>query len=168
MSRLFTLGLLLTFLPGCSGYSGPAPDGNEHVVAVAAAADLRFVFEDLSAAFQRRRPDIHVQVTSGSSGNFFAQTQNGAPFDLFLSADMDYPRKLVDAGLADRESEFVYAVGHLVVWVPKRFAARRGETRARRRCSTRPCARSPSPTRRHAPYGRAAEAALKSLGVYDR
>src|SRR5258708_39146802 len=66
---------------------------------VAAAADLKFVLSDLAGQYEKRI-GTKVNVTYGSSGNFFAQLQNGAPFDLFFSADIEYPRKLETAGLA--------------------------------------------------------------------
>ena len=96
----------------------PDPGERPRVVRVAAAADLKFALRDVCQEFEGVHPDITVEVSDGASGNFFAQIQNGAPFDLFLSADMDYPRRLVKDGLADGASEFTYAVGHLVVWVP--------------------------------------------------
>src|SRR5262245_61454637 len=108
--------LALAAAPGCSRPSGAV---GERVVRVAAAADLRFALEDAVAEFCRGHPGIRVEVTPGSSGKLFAQLRNRAPFDLFLSADVEYPRRLIDAGLAVKESEFVYAVGHLVVWVPR-------------------------------------------------
>src|SRR5438309_7269674 len=108
--------LALAAAAGCSRPSGGA---DERVVRVAAAADLKFALEDAVAEFCRGHPGIRVEVTPGSSGKLFAQLSNGAPFDLFLSADVEYPRRLIDAGLAVKGSEFVYAVGHLVVWVPR-------------------------------------------------
>jgi molybdate transport system substrate-binding protein len=136
-------------------------------VRVAAAADLKFALDDVVTAFRERHPDITVTVTPGASGNLFAQLANRAPFDLFLAADIEYPRRLIEQGVADKDSEFVYAVGHLVVWVPKSSPLEVEKTgietlldpRVRKIAIANP---------KHAPYGRAAEAALKSLGVYDR
>src|SRR5207245_11445534 len=59
-----------------------------------------------------------VKLSLGSSGNFYAQLSNGAPFDLFFSADIGYPKKLEDAGLAEPGTLYMYAVGRIVVWVP--------------------------------------------------
>ena len=136
-------------------------------VSIAAAADLKFALDELLAEFQRQQPKIRCQVNYGSSGNFFAQISNRAPFDLYLSADIEYPRKLIEQGLAIRETQFSYAIGHLVVWVPKDSplnVEERGiqtllDPAARKIAIANP---------KHAPYGRAAEAALKSLGVYDQ
>jgi molybdate transport system substrate-binding protein len=163
---LVVVGVAALFWSTRSGRT-PESQAGRGAVRVAAAADLKFALDDALKAFQARQPDIDVQVTYGASGNFFAQLSNRAPFDLFLSADVDYPRKLVEQGLADRESEFLYAVGHLVVWVPgdspldveKQGAQVLLDPSVRKVAIANP---------RHAPYGRAAEAALKSLGVYDQ
>ena len=67
---------------------------------IAAAADLKFAFAELATQYEKRT-GTKVDVTYGSSGNFFSQIKNGAPFDLFFSADVEYPRQLADSGLAD-------------------------------------------------------------------
>lgn len=155
---------LLAGVAGCSGGLSTPEPGRE--VRVAAAADLRFALDELAGDFERKSPGIKVTPTYGSSGNFFAQLSNEAPFDLYLSADMDYPRKLVEQGKAEKGSEFVYAVGYLVVWVPagsKLDVAKLG-LRALANPSVKKVAIA---NPKHAPYGRAAEAALKKLGVYD-
>ena len=87
-------------------------------VRVAAAADLKFALDDIITTFSHEQTDTRVKVTYGSSGNFFAQLSNRAPFDMFFSADMSYPQKLVEQGLAQKEALFLYAVGRIVVWVP--------------------------------------------------
>ena len=89
---------------------------------VAAAADLKFAMEEMIQEFQKDHPEIIVKVTYGSSGNFYSQLSNQAPFDLFFSADIGYPRKLSEQGLTLPGTEFLYAVGHLVIWVPKIIA----------------------------------------------
>jgi molybdate transport system substrate-binding protein len=156
--------VVLAGLSGCGGVK--PPPAAEREVRVAAAADLKFAFDEVASEFQTQNPGVKVSVTYGSSGNFFAQLSNQAPFDLYLSADIDYPRKLIAAGLAVRESEFVYAVGHLVVWVPggSELDLDRLGIRAVADPSVRKVAIA---NPRHAPYGRAAEAAMKKLGVYD-
>jgi molybdate transport system substrate-binding protein len=146
---------------------GPEPQPARGAVRVAAAADLRFALDDAVKAFRERHADIDVQVTYGASGNFYAQLSNGAPFDLFLSADVDYPRRLAEQGLADKDSEFLYAVGHLVLWVPNSSPVDvkgRGMDALLDPSIKKVAIANP----KHAPYGRAAEAALKSRGVYDR
>jgi molybdate transport system substrate-binding protein len=171
MRRVFAnagvlIGLLfpLGFVVSCRAPESAAVAGE---VRVAAAADLKFALDDVLKGFRERRPDIDVKVTYGSSGNFFAQLTNRAPFDLFLSADVDYPRKLAAQGFADPGSEFLYAVGHLVVWVPK--ASPLAVERLGAAALLEPAARKIAIANpKHAPYGRAAEEALKSLHIYDQ
>jgi molybdate transport system substrate-binding protein len=129
---------------------------------VAAAADLNFAMEELSRGFRQAHPGIEVQVVYGSSGNFYSQIRNGAPFDLFLSADVEYPRKLAAEGLGAKDSLFVYALGRLVVWAPAQSAL--DPATALASAGVRHVAIA---NPQHAPYGRAAEAALRTLGVYD-
>ncbi len=163
--RAVLSSVCLAALLGLSGCSS-APPAARHEVSVAAAADLKFALDNVVTAFERDHPDINVTVSYGSSGNFFAQLSNRVPFDVFFSADIDYPRQLVAQGLADRGSEFTYAVGRLVVWVRKDspLDVERFGVKALLAPSVRQVAIA---NPKHAPYGRAAEAALKSLGVYD-
>jgi molybdate transport system substrate-binding protein len=134
-------------------------------VTVAAAADLQSVLPDVVERFERET-GRKVALTFGSSGNFFSQIQNGAPFDLFFSADIDYPRRLEAAGLAESGSLYEYATGRIVVWSRKDsgIELRRGlqvlaDSRVRRVAIANP---------EHAPYGRAAVAALQHEKLYDR
>ena len=136
------------------------------VLAIAAAADLRFALDDLVKEFEEKYPATKVNVTYGSSGNFFAQFQNGAPFDLFFSADIEYPRKLAEKGLG-ADDVFLYAIGCIVVWVPKDspVAVDKLGIKALLEPSIRKIAVA---NPEHAPYGRAAVAAMKALNVYDQ
>src|ERR1700675_3803731 len=97
-------------------------------IRVAAAADLEFAMKDVAAQFEKQT-GTKVNVTYGSSGNFYSQLQNGAPFDLFFSADIDYPRKLEAAGLAEPGRLCEYAAGRSAIWTPADIrvdVARRG------------------------------------------
>jgi molybdate transport system substrate-binding protein len=136
----------------------PAPAARR--VAVAAASDLRFVLADLLAS----RPDLRVDVSYGASGSLVAQIAHGAPFDVFLSADESLTRDLVTRGLADERARFRYARGHLALWAPRSLSA---DVRALGlRALLDPAVRRvaiASPT--HAPYGRAAVAALAAAGL---
>jgi molybdate transport system substrate-binding protein len=145
--------------------SPPAIDAGARRVRVAAAADLQFAFDEVRTAFERAHRGIRVEATYGSSGNFFTQLVSRAPFDLFLSADMDYPRRLAKE-VDSPETPFAYAIGHLVIWVPRHsgIAVDRLGIKTLLDPSVRKIAIA---NPRHAPYGRAAEAALKSLKVYD-
>ena len=150
---------------GCAS-GGGVPSGPREV-RVAAASDLKFAFDEVATAFQSRNPGIAVKVTYGSSGNFFAQLTNEAPFDLFLSADIEYPRKLIEQGQAVQGSEFQYAVGYLVVWVPT--ASPLDLDKLGIRAVADPGVRKVAIANpMHAPYGRAAEAALKHFALYDQ
>ena len=77
-------------------------------LSVAAAADLQFAFKDVAARFEKDT-GTQVQLVFGSSGNFTTQIQNGAPFDMFFSADEDYPKKLESTGLTQPSSLYEYA-----------------------------------------------------------
>ncbi|HEX4591143.1 MAG TPA: molybdate ABC transporter substrate-binding protein [Gemmataceae bacterium] len=155
------IGLLVA---GCAGRpQTPHPT----TARVAAAADLRFAFDDLSAAFKSENPVLSLEVTFGASGSFFAQLSEGEPFDVFLSANTEYPKKLVEQGRGWEFSMFTYAVGHLAVWVPKSSAV--DIERLGIRGVADPAVRKVAIANpRHAPYGQAAEAALKRAGVYDQ
>src|SRR5215510_14071558 len=86
-------------------------------IRVAAASDLQTVMPEIAAAFEADT-GTRAELIFGSSGNFFAQIQNGAPFDLFFSADTDFPSKLVQSGRAEPRSAVAYAIGRLVLWLP--------------------------------------------------
>ncbi len=134
---------------------------------MAAASDLQFALEDIAADFGRAHPTADIRIVYGSSGNFYTQIRGQAPFDLFLSADLDYPRRLAREGLALPDSLFTYAVGRIVIWVPAGSPldpailgmATLDAPSVRHIAIANP---------EHAPYGRAAAAAMKSAGVYDR
>src|SRR5579862_1055746 len=87
-------------------------------ITVAAAADLQFAMQDVAAKFQKETGK-EVKLIYGSSGNFFQQLQNGAPFDMFFSANLDYPKKLQAAGLTEPGSYYEYAKGKIVLWISK-------------------------------------------------
>jgi molybdate transport system substrate-binding protein len=132
---------------------------------VAAAADLTFAFKDAAAKFQQKTGNP-VRVSYGSSGNFFSQIKNGAPYDIFFSADVDYPRKLEAAGLTEPGSIYEYAAGRIVIWVPSnsRLVIDRGLQVLPDPDIHKIAIANPQ----HAPYGRAAVAAMRHAGVYDQ
>ena len=131
---------------------------------VAAASDLNFAFKDLVAAYERKT-GRHVRLSLGSSGNFFSQIENGAPFDLYFSADIRYPQKLEEAGHAVRGSLYQYAVGRIVLWVPKdsNVAVEKGLAALQDPAVRKIAIANP----KHAPYGRAAVSALEHYKLYD-
>lgn len=155
-SRLLGYVLLACLVPGIAA-------GQE--LRVAAAADLQYVFQQVSARF-RKETGHTVELTFGSSGNFFSQIQNGAPFDVFFSADFDYPAKLDAAGLAEPGTLYRYATGNIVLWVRKGspIDVTRGlqvllDPKVRKISIANP---------EHAPYGRAAVSALQHEKIYDQ
>jgi molybdate transport system substrate-binding protein len=157
--KAFRLICAFLLVPQLSGVAA----GQE--LRVAAAADLQFVFQQVSARFQKETGHA-VQLTFGSSGNFFSQIQNGAPFDMFFSADVDYPAKLEAAGLVEPGSLSHYAAGRIVLWVRKDspIDVKKGlqaltDSRVRKISIANP---------EHAPYGRAAVAALQHERLYDK
>lgn len=133
---------------------------------VAAAADLNYALKELAQRFEATTGN-KVTISFGASGNLYSQILSGAPFDVFFSADEDYPRKLVSAGMADATSLRIYAVGHLVLWVQKSspFDPQKlqmgllPETAVTRIAIANP---------QHAPYGRAAMAALDHYRLKDK
>lgn len=169
MRRLcvFLLAGVALAVPGTASARETRDSASTHRVRVAAASDLRFALEEIVAKFHAIHPEVEIPVTYGSSGNFFSQLSNKAPYDLFLSADAEYPRKLAEAGLALRGSEFRYARGRLVLWVAK--ASSLDVERRGLEALTDPSVRKIAIANpRHAPYGRAAEAALRAAGLYEK
>src|SRR5215510_11193143 len=132
---------------------------------VAAAADLQFALQDIAARFEKESGKA-VKLSFGSSGSFFAQLQNGAPFDVFFSANLDYPRKLEAAGLIEPGSYYEYATGKIVVWVPRdsNLDVSPGLQSLLNPAVKKVAIANPQ----HAPYGQAAVAALKKEGIYDK
>ena len=136
---------------------------------VAAAADLEPVLPPILEQFHQAT-GIHAEATYQASAMLTTQIMNGAPFDLFLSADLGYPKKLIDAGLADAagsadsSTPITYAKGTLVLWTRKDSALGPPSLDLLRNPALKRLAIA-NPDR--APYGRAAVAALTSLKLYD-
>jgi molybdate transport system substrate-binding protein len=147
--------------------AGQRPVGTQSAppaLTVAAASDLQTILPELVARFERSS-GVKVNVSFGSSGTLFAQIQNGAPFDAFFSADIDYPKRLIASGHAEGNSLYEYATGRIVLWtrqnsgidVTRGLAVLR-DAQVRRIAIANP---------QHAPYGRAAVAALRHEKLYD-
>jgi molybdate transport system substrate-binding protein len=134
-------------------------------IAVAAAADLQFVMQDVAERFQKETGNS-VKLIYGSSGNFFQQIQNGAPFDMFFSANLDFPKKLEVAGLTETDTLYQYATGKIVIWVPNESKL---DLSSGLQALLNPAVRKVAIANpEHAPYGQAAVAAMKKEGVYDK
>jgi molybdate transport system substrate-binding protein len=135
-------------------------------VQVAAAADLNYAMKDLAARFEQKTGN-KVDLSFGASGNFYSQIQNGAPFDLFFSADLDYAKKLAEAGKIDSASVRTYAIGHLVLWVPN--SSQLDPEKLKMDLLLDPSIKKIAVANpQHAPYGRAGMAALEHFGLKDK
>ena len=134
-------------------------------ITIAAASDLNFAFREIATEYEKASGN-QVRLTLGSSGNFYAQIQNGAPFDLYFSADIAYPRKLEEAGLTVPGSLYQYAVGRIVLWAghESRIDVTKGFEVLRESTVKKIAIANP----KHAPYGRAAVAAMEYFKVYDQ
>ena len=157
--------LVVPFLLGVF-FAQVVTEAQEQEIRIAAAADLQFAMQDLAAQFEQRT-GTKVDVSYGSSGNFFSQLQNGAPFDLFFSADIEYPRKLETVGIAEPGTLYEYAVGRIVIWMPgntKVDLARQGWKALLNAGVQKIAIANPE----HAPYGRAAAAAIQKAGIYEQ
>ena len=134
-------------------------------VAVAAAADLQSAMQEIGARFQKETGKT-VKVIYGSSGNFLQQIQNGAPFDMFFSANLDYPRKLEAGGLTEAGTFYQYAIGKIVIWVPNdsKLDVNSGLQSLLNPGIKKIAIANPQ----HAPYGQAAVAAMKKENVYEK
>lgn len=135
-------------------------------ILIAAASDLKFAMDELCNAFEKANPTVHVDVSYGSSGNFFAQIKQGAPFDLFFSADAFYPARLEEEGLSIKGRRRPYAIGKIVLWIPKKSTLNLQQglnivvnPEVKKLAIANP---------KHAPYGRAAEEALRYYGLWDK
>ncbi len=133
--------------------------------AVAAAADLNFAMKEIATQYRHDTGNT-LRLSFGSSGNFFIQIQNGAPFDLLFSADIGYPQKLEQDGLAEPGTLFRYAIGKIVLWVPNNsnLDLKQGMNVLLDPSIKKIAIANPA----HAPYGRAAEEALKKAIIYER
>src|SRR5579863_4469497 len=144
----------------------PSVFATDRVINVAAAADLSPALQEVAANYERRS-GVAVKLSFGASGALAQQIQNGAPFDVFFSADMDYPRQLIAAGDADGATLHRYAVGTLVLWAPS-ASPLDPERQGIKLLSDPSVKKIAIANPEHAPYGRAAAAALKRYGLYER
>jgi len=132
-------------------------------ITIAAAADLKFAMDDLVATFNKANPADKVEATYGSSGKFNTQIQQGAPYDMFFSADIAFPRELLKAGLAASDVK-PYAIGRIVLWRATQDASKMSLASLADPKITRIAIANP----KHAPYGKRAEEALRAAGVWDK
>jgi molybdate transport system substrate-binding protein len=161
MSRfLFAWLLLGSWLPlraAVPAPTGPAP------ITIAAAADLKYVLDSLVTIFNRQHPQARATVVYGSSGKFYEQLSHDAPFDIFFSADSEYPQRLQQAGRTAGAPQR-YALGRLVLWSRKLNPSAQGMNTLLAPQVKRVAIANPA----HAPYGRKAEEILRTYKLYDQ
>lgn len=133
-------------------------------VRVAVAANLRDTFEQLAQSYNRSNPLVRIIPSYGSSGAFTQQIANGAPFDIFMSADTAFPQDLQRRGLVEEGSLRVYAIGKLILFVPSRLGLRATGLRVLNDAKVQRLVIANPET---APYGRAAVQALTRAGLYE-
>lgn len=132
-------------------------------ITIAAAADLKFAMDGIVSAFKKTSPDEEIDVIYGSSGKFHTQLQQGAPYDLFFSADIAFPRELAKSGLASSDVK-AYAIGRIVLWSTRLDASKMtldslGDPKIAHIAIANP---------KHAPYGKRAEEALRAAGLWEK
>jgi len=161
--RLLLVGCLA--LVACLGNHLALPQTTlAEEIAIAAASDLNFAIKEVIAEYEKATGN-HVKLSLGSSGNFFAQIQNGAPFDLYFSADIGYPKKLEEAGLTVPGSLYRYAVGRIVLWTNR--TSQRDVSKGFEVLRDPGIKKIAIANPKHAPYGRAAVAAMQHFKIYD-
>jgi molybdate transport system substrate-binding protein len=158
--RRLLVCLLAVFFAHVSGAQTESPRAP---LRIAAAADLQPVLPPLLTEFESQT-GIHAEASYQSSATLATQIMNGAPFDLFLAADLSFPQRVIAAGLSEEPEPIAYARGTLVLW-----ARNDGRFRHLSMDSLKdPALKSVAMANpEHAPYGRAARAALEHLGLYD-
>ena len=140
-----------------------ATSAHAEKITIAAAADLKFAMDEIVAGFNKTHSGDEVQVVYGSSGKFHTQIQQGAPYELFFSADINFPRELAKQGLAASDVK-PYAVGRIVLWSAEMDAAKMTLANLTDPKITRIAIANP----KHAPYGKRAEEALRAAGLWDK
>jgi molybdate transport system substrate-binding protein len=164
LHRLVAGSAAALVLVGCATTGSASTAGDEVTLIVAAASDLRPAFEELGARYSAAGgPEVTFDF--GSSGQLAQRIREGAPFDLFASADVAYVDDVVAAGLGDAATQRTYAFGRLVIWSPEdRWAGWEGlDDLAPDPDVTNVAIANPD----HAPYGRAAHEALTATGTLD-
>ncbi|QGU32255.1 molybdate ABC transporter substrate-binding protein [Thermochromatium tepidum] len=132
-------------------------------ITIAAAADLKFAMDEIVTAFKKTHPTDEITVIYGSAGKFFTQIQQGAPYDLYFSADIAFPHELENKGLAG-STITPYAIGRIVLWSTDLDASQMTLQSLTDPAITRIAIANPQ----HAPYGRRAEEALRASGLWER
>ena len=143
----------------CLLVAGQAAYAAEQIT-IAAAADLKFALDEIVVLFKNAHPAVTLEIIYGSSGQFSTQIRQGAPYDLYFSADISYPRLLEAEGWSASEVQ-TYGVGRIVLWSQSRDANKKSLADLADPSIQNIAIANPQ----HAPYGKRAEEALKAAGV---
>lgn len=152
MIKLFFVAVLLLM----------ATTAHAEKITVAAAADLKYAMDEIVTSFNKSHSGHQIEVIYGSSGKFFTQVQQGAPYDLYFSADINYPHELANKGFAASEV-IPYAFGRIVLWSNSMEA----DKMTLANLTNQKIAKIAIANPKHAPYGKRAEEALKSIKLWD-
>ena len=123
---------------------------------IAAASDLKYALDSIVTSFKKSHPQSNIEVTYGSSGKLFEQIQHSAPFDLFFSADIEYPRQLKAKNMISSDV-IPYGIGRIVIWSKKLDPAINKMNSLLDKSINKIAIANPL----HAPYGKRAEESLK-------
>jgi molybdate transport system substrate-binding protein len=132
-------------------------------ITIAAAADLQYALNEIIANYRKAHPNETVDVVYGSSGKLDAQIRQGAPYDIFFSADISLPQQLAKDGLAGSVVK-PYAIGQLVLWSATRDASKLKLADLASPSISKVAIANPQ----HAPYGKRAQEALKKSGLWEK
>jgi len=150
--------LLLLFVVTGTFSRGQSSDA----ILIAAASDLKFALDSVVTVFKKAHPGASIEVTYGSSGKLFEQISHTAPFDLFFSADIEYPLTLRKKGIAVSEV-YPYGIGRIVIWSQVIDPNKEQINSLQDKMVNNIAIANPQ----HAPYGRRAEEALKHYNLYE-
>jgi len=151
MKRILTIIALLV-----------AISSQAQTVKVAAAADLRYAMDEVVKEYKKNNAVANIEVIYGSSGNAFTQISNGAPFDMYFSADIMYPQKLKEAGLTATNPK-LYAIGRIVLW-----SASIDVSKGLSVLAEQPKIKIATANPEHAPYGQRSVESLKYYKLYEK
>jgi len=154
IAKIFVLTILAAISPGSLA---------AEKLMIAAASDLKFCLDEIVTSFRQTHAGTDIDVIYGSSGNFKTQIEQGAPYDLYFSADIAFPRELAKAGLASSEVQ-PYAIGRLVLWSLTLDASALHLSDLARADISKIAIANPQ----HAPYGKRAEEALRASGTWEK
>jgi len=159
---IYPLACLFVCLPGAGIIYGKPPMADGRIeLRIAVAANFAGTMQQIAALFERSTGN-RLKISFGSSGKFYAQIKQGAPFDIFLAADEDYVQRLDSEGLVVKNSRFVYATGKLVLWYNKEDAGQSPELTLRNGNFKKISIANPA----LAPYGRAARETLEKMNLW--